>query len=379
MRRERKTGPFMKGVCKDGSRWGGAVTAWLRDRQWIALLALAILAAVALGVVLSMLLARSAAPLMDQAARLPDAKDSLTAQKDILQYQTDNQLKIWTAIVQALGAVVLAVGGYFTWRSLRLGQENLRATEKRLDIDREAQITNRFTQAIGQVGAELKNGKPNLEVRLGGIFALERLSRDSPRDYWVIIEVLTAYVRQNAKREPATAPIDSKDRAARLDIQAILTVLGRRTLPTEFIEPFPLDLRDTQIRGVYLTGANLQGVYLTGANLQVANLMNANLRGAYLINTNLRSAYLTDAYVQGANLLRASLQDAHLGRANLQGASLTGANLQGANLCLTDLAGADLSTSIGLSQEQLQRAIRDITTKLPGNLHAPPIPTPVDR
>src|SRR5207248_11751254 len=86
--------------------------------------------------------------------------------------------------------------GVIAWR-------NLRATQAKLDVDREAQITNRFTQAIGQLGAELKDGKPDLEVRLGGIYALERIARDSSRDHWTIMEVLTAYVRQNAGSVPA--------------------------------------------------------------------------------------------------------------------------------------------------------------------------------
>jgi hypothetical protein len=112
------------------------------------------------------------------AAQIADIKERVLAENDLLQYRTDNQVKIWTGIVQALGAGVLAIGAYFTWRNLRVASE--------------AQISNRFTQAIGQVGAELKDGQPNLEVRLGGIYALERIARDSPRDHWSIIEVLTA-------------------------------------------------------------------------------------------------------------------------------------------------------------------------------------------
>jgi hypothetical protein len=37
-----------------------------------------------------------------------------------------------------------------------------------------------------------------LEVRLGGIYALERIARDSPTDHWTIIEVLSTYVRENS-------------------------------------------------------------------------------------------------------------------------------------------------------------------------------------
>ena len=89
-------------------------------------------------------------------------------------------------------------------------------------------------------------GKPkiNLEVRLGGIYALERIAKDSPKDEWTIMEVLTAYVRQNAPmREPFKLPggelqhtgtrqlhivSEHKELNVRADIQAVLTIIGRR-------------------------------------------------------------------------------------------------------------------------------------------------------
>jgi hypothetical protein len=130
---------------------------------------------------------------MRQTAELLNQPDQTRAEmmRTAFQYQADNLTKLWTGIVQAIAAVVLAVGGYFTWRNLRVAQE--------------AQITNRFTQAIGQLGAELKDGTPNLEVRLGGIYALERIAHDSPKDHWTIMEILATYVRQNAPRQPAIA------------------------------------------------------------------------------------------------------------------------------------------------------------------------------
>jgi hypothetical protein len=78
-------------------------------------------------------------------------------------------------------------------------------------------------------------------VRLGGIYALERIARDSPKDHWTIMEVLTAYVRQHAPSPPpakaSSGLDDGKSETSetsplkpRTDIQAILTVLGRRTV-----------------------------------------------------------------------------------------------------------------------------------------------------
>ena len=66
-------------------------------------------------------------------------------------------------------------------------------------------ITDRYTKAIEQLG-KLDGDKPNIEIRLGAIYALERIARDSPRDHWTIMEVLTAYVRQNSPAAPEGNP-----------------------------------------------------------------------------------------------------------------------------------------------------------------------------
>jgi hypothetical protein len=136
----------------------------------------------------------------------------------------------------------------FTWRSIRvternlqITQENLRITQdtatKNLAIAQDGQITERFTRAIEHLGSD------KLEVRLGAIYALERIARDSERDHWPIMEILTAYVRENAswneEEQPLqegivpseTQPTQSNQSWPKpaTDIQAILTVLGRRT------------------------------------------------------------------------------------------------------------------------------------------------------
>src|SRR5829696_2981635 len=95
--------------------------------------------------------------------------------------------RTWAQIIGGFG---LLLGLYFTWR--------------RVEITQDQQVTERFTRAIDQLGAtDDKTGNPRLEVRLGGIYALERIARDSPkRDYSTIMEVLTAYVRENTHQAP---------------------------------------------------------------------------------------------------------------------------------------------------------------------------------
>ncbi|EJC4633013.1 pentapeptide repeat-containing protein [Salmonella enterica] len=71
-------------------------------------------------------------------------------------------------------------------------------------------------------------------------------------------------------------------------------------------------------------------------------MRDANLRGANLCGADLRGANLCGAYLRGADLRGANLCGADLRGANLCGAYLRGANLRGANLCGANLCGADL-------------------------------------
>ena len=70
---------------------------------------------------------------------------------------------------------------------------------------------------------------------LGAVYTLERIAQDSDRDHIQIMEILCAYIRNNApwtlaqSAKMATAPEKrAVDTYPRADIQAALTVIGRR-------------------------------------------------------------------------------------------------------------------------------------------------------
>ena len=182
-----------------------------------------------------------------------------------------------------------------------------------LDITREGQITERFTRAIDQLG------HAHLDVRLGGIYALERIARDSPGDRATIGEVLTAFIRSHAPWPPSlpgqyleTAPIDQvpklQTRAA--DVQASLWVLGRGGFADALGEEQWLDLSAVDLRRADLRNARLGDVDLRFAGLQRAFLAGAHLRGAYLDDSHLEGARLSAADLEGANLDGTYLQGA---------------------------------------------------------------------
>ena len=93
-------------------------------------------------------------------------------------------------VAQITGGAILAYGAYWTARNVL--------------VNREGQITERFTRAIDQLGATDDAGNPRLEIRLGAIYALERIAGDSP-------------ARVNAAGEYDGAPLQTSEiRTARL-------------------------------------------------------------------------------------------------------------------------------------------------------------------
>jgi hypothetical protein len=296
-------------------------------------------------------------------------------------YELQNNIR--QTFIQALGGAALLFGLYFTAQTLRISQATLRTTQQ-------GQITERFSKAIEYLG-----DKERLMVRLGGIYALERIAKDSEYDHWAVMEVLTAFVREQTQEHEASPQVPLQERPerkspeepqSRADIQAVLTVLGRRTRTFGNGETQRLNLERTQLQGVslydahleeaalnyahlekaFLNGAHLQGAMLHCANLEKAALRDANLKGAWLLDANLEGAYLEGADLRGAGLEFAHLEGAHLEGADLREAGLEFAHLEGAHL-----EGADLREVKNLTQEQVNTTRVDEYTKLPEGFTKP--------
>ena len=188
-------------------------------------------------------------------------------------------------------------------------------TARNFALSREGQVTDRYTKAITQLGDE------KLDVRIGGIYALERVARDSARDHPTVMEVLTAFIREHSRGPELLPKTDGAVPAPPLeaDVQAALTVIGRRDAQR--------DVQRIDLKGAGLTRANLGA-----ANLRIADLFRADLSGADLFRADLTGADLTGAHLTGAHLLLACLRGANLSAADLTGADLSGAYLAGADL-----------------------------------------------
>jgi hypothetical protein len=155
-------------------------------------------------------------------------------------------------------------------------------SQRRLKLTDQGQVTRRHTEAIEQLGSD------KLDVRIGGIYALECVARDSARHHPAVMEVLTAFIREHS-HEPWPPPDSGgrePERSTRPDVQAALTVIGRRDAKRD-IQPMNLtgtDLTRADLHGANFTRADLGGADLHGADLTGANLGRADLTGADLMD-----------------------------------------------------------------------------------------------
>lgn len=101
-------------------------------------------------------------------------------QKEFLDLQNSYRM----TYAQIIGGFILAVGAYLAWRTWQTNCET--------------QITQRFAAAIELLGSERDDKAPQIVTRLGAIYALERIARDSPRDHRTIVEIRSGYIRENA-------------------------------------------------------------------------------------------------------------------------------------------------------------------------------------
>ena len=238
-----------------------------------------------------------------------------------------------------------------------------------------------------QKGAEML-GSDVLSVRLGGIYALQRLAYEHPEQYHVqIMRLFCAFARNPPAREEGEhrkepeGKLPPKFPALREDVQAVMdaiTARRREHVKLEREAEFRFDLHGADLSHAQVSGLNLSGADLTQTDFSQANLSKANLSGAELTHAKLHcadvaKADLSKAWVAGADLSGAALCgavlcDVNFYLADLEATLLCDANLSGANLYSTVLTDADLNgmdggaehePTSGIIQSQLDEARAD--------------------
>jgi len=289
----------------------------------------------------------------------------------------------------------------------------------------EGHMTDRIAKAVEMLGTEktvkevaegddgqvvqVERTAPNLEVRIGAILSLERIAQDSTthdkgRDHVRVMEILCAYIRENAPAssakdhdfgewEPLKDDPSDEERAAhrtkrkdrfgqlffdgavykwaqtlstpREDIAQALTIIGRRThdqVLAEAASPNPPSAStdwvfdtdcpalpdDRSDAALSESELNEYRQHLDVWKKKVArytgyklDLRNANLQGADMSEARFQAARFDKTRMEGADLREARMERVDLGQARMERADLGQARMEGADLTKARMGGAD--------------------------------------
>ena len=272
----------------------------------------------------------------------------------------DGRVESNSATLRNVGLVIAAVVALplAIWRS--------KVAERQADTAQRGLLNERY-----QTGAEML-GSNVLSVRLGGIYALQRLADEHPEQYHVqIMRLFCAFVRnptmsgeENDASELAGVPPHTPP-PLREDIQAVVRAIGTRReefLDLEGKARFHLDMRGSDLRRAEALGMNLTTSRRPDSTEE--SISEAFTRRTNLSDSKLCSAKMAFAKLKDADLMDSCLCNTWLAHADLTDAYLMGADLSDATFFGAHLSGASLSASghhpvTGLTQAQLDQAFAD--------------------
>lgn len=244
--------------------------------------------------------------------------------------------KVLITVGSLVGALITL--GFLVWRTMiaqkqnTIAQENIHSTTmakaiEQLGAMKEEKVTPGRAIPDGSPPPEtVTNSKPNIEVRLGAIYLLEKLAREHEQLHWPIMEILCAYVRENAG-----GPRPYSYRKPRVDIQAAITVIGRRSVSQlnwernlrqndERRKNYRIDISNCHLAGAKFDGLNFRHAILSKSCLNNVTMESAHFESADLSNTLLEGASLSGGYFENTKFLYAHLTGSSVFNAHLEGA-----------------------------------------------------------
>jgi uncharacterized protein YjbI with pentapeptide repeats len=253
-------------------------------------------------------------------------------------------------------------------------------TARTYSLSRESQVTDRFTKAVEQLG------HASLGVRLGGLYALSRIARDSPQDAPAVVKVMCQYARAESRRQTALQQVSDSLRQRRnlrrlprsidpasgifgMDIRAdISEAVSEAALLSQKLPPLSLQLTGIRLDGAHLGGMIAYEAVLDGCSMRRAVLSGVDLRQSWIRYSQLQGSWFAEAKLQGAVFSYSRLEGADFRWSHLEGAMFYGTSLIDAKFDGAYLSGADLRGAKGLTATQLEKAILDSETLLPQSL-----------
>ena len=237
-----------------------------------------------------------------------------------------------------LGVIAL---GLAIWRSV-IADRQSKTAQRQSETALRNVLNDRYHKANEMLSSE------HLHARLGGIYALEQLMDEHPKDYQIqIMDLYTAFVRHPTEVEakqtqtkfelPHRVTNQLPTKPIRQDVEEVMRIIGDRStkgVKCEFRKKYYLNFRETKLQSVYLYKA-----FFAGGDFCMADLSDSSLE----------KCDFSAALFYYSNLAKANLSKAIFAKADFEGANLTGARF----------SENGKRRARGLTQSQLDSACAD--------------------
>lgn len=301
-------------------------------------------------------------------------------------------ITIWVPIKQASGlpkaeriqaetaardVLIKGLGGSLVFITAFIGWENLKSTQKSISVAEEKQITERFSKAVEMIGNE-----HSIHLRLGGIYALERIAKDSERDQQQVMEILAAFVRvqtSSSIEQDSSRPyhyksldtlrdeqweqeqdyyqyLDDPDdcemfiladhtytRSPSIDIQAAVSVIGRRVKTAEESKGNVIDMSQATLKDIVFSG-NYDQVNFYGTHF---------ISPIFRENTSFRGADLSETFIENLRADNVSMAEATFKKSVIIASRLSKINLNDACFSEVEFSGGTVLEQCDFSRASL--------------------------
>jgi uncharacterized protein YjbI with pentapeptide repeats len=289
------------------------------------------------------------------------------------------------SVIQVCAGFLAIIGLILTIKRTRALVDQNRINDEQNKIN---EVSNYNTLLLEQFSkaSELLQSK-DIAGRLSGIYLFEKIMNESAEYHWQVIELLTAYVRENRSLDEFlkkdTSQLSNEEiicfyeivniyignnisKSERIkktipkcpvekDIQAILSVLGKRE--TKFESVFINNNLENDSIVKYI---NLSNTYLFKANLTEGNFewfdfsnsiineticKKAKLNYSNFYNTRLQNAHFENSSFKHANCLGMHIENSHLEYADFENADCIGAHFEFANCHKVNFKNANCNST----------------------------------
>lgn len=250
-----------------------------------------------------------------------------------------------SVVIRSLGLLILGI------IALILAAIRTSTATRQTNLSERGQNTERFQKAAAMLGDEL------LSLREAGIFALEELAKQDPKNHFMPVQkLLCAFIRDRSDQQRAIKGEDATSKAT--DINEALASLAavRKAVLWFFVIKAPVNINDAYFEECIAIGAQLQSIVCDRNAFKKENFDRADFRhGSFsevdFTKANLEKTDFSRAKANKGNFQNivgiaskwrhANLRDSNFERAFIIDAVVYGANFSGSNLSKSNISFAN--------------------------------------